>query len=121
MCCSGRSQTDARGAYAAEGGQLDVLQWARANGCPWDAETCWGAAHKGHLEVLKWARANGCPWNASTREKAAELGYINTDGSLCDESREGDIVIDESDDDDDWTSEDGVSDESDDNDDEPSE
>jgi hypothetical protein len=25
---------------AAEGGHLEVLQWARDNGCPWDAMTC---------------------------------------------------------------------------------
>ena len=74
MCCSGRSQTDARGAYAAEGGQLDVLQWARANGCPWDGSTCAGAAEGGHLDVLQWARANGCPWNETTCEYAVKGG-----------------------------------------------
>ena len=46
---------------AARGGHLGVLQWARANGCPWDGETCELAASGGHLEVLRWARANGCP------------------------------------------------------------
>ena len=48
---------------AAYGGNLEVLQWARANGCPWDEETCTCAASGGHLEVQQWARANGCPWN----------------------------------------------------------
>ena len=48
---------------AAEGGHLEVLQWARENGCPWDSDTCDKAAGKGHLEVLKWARQNGCPWD----------------------------------------------------------
>jgi hypothetical protein len=38
-----------------------VLQWARANGCPWNKRTCAGAAKGGHLDVLMWARANGCP------------------------------------------------------------
>ena len=37
-----------------------ILQWARANGCPWDGETCSEAAIHGHLELLQWARANGC-------------------------------------------------------------
>ena len=46
---------------AAWSGHLQVLQWARENGCPWDEDTCSGAAHNGHLEVLRWARANGCP------------------------------------------------------------
>ena len=38
-----------------------MLQWARANGCPWDANTCYVAADSGHLEVLQLARVNGCP------------------------------------------------------------
>ena len=42
-------------------GALEALQWARANGCEWDADTCSEAAGGGHLEVLQWARANGCP------------------------------------------------------------
>jgi hypothetical protein len=55
--------------------------------------------------VLQWARANGCPWTASTRETAADLGYIESDGSLSDESSDDDSLSDESDDDDDETSE----------------
>jgi hypothetical protein len=39
---------------------LEVLKWARDNGCPWDEETCSSAAMAGELEVLKWARDNGC-------------------------------------------------------------
>ena len=46
---------------AARGGHLEVLQWARANGCTWHKDTCAYAAQEGHLEVLQWARANGCP------------------------------------------------------------
>jgi hypothetical protein len=33
-----------------------VLQWARANGCPWNAHTCAFAAQNGHLEMLHWLR-----------------------------------------------------------------
>jgi hypothetical protein len=47
---------------AAGGGHLAVLQWARANGCDWDAGTCWMAAAGGRLAVLQWLRANGCHW-----------------------------------------------------------
>merc|ERR1719146_650616 len=39
--------------YAAEGGHLAVLRWARAHGCPWDELTCAYAAEFGHLEVLQ--------------------------------------------------------------------
>ena len=53
-------------------GHLEVLQWARANGCDWDSLTCTYAAANGHLEVLQWARANGCDWNP--RACIAEAG-----------------------------------------------
>nr|UDO47170.1 ankyrin repeat protein [Pandoravirus massiliensis] len=37
--------------------------WLRANGYPWDADTCYKAAYGGHLHVLQWARANGAHWD----------------------------------------------------------
>ena len=32
-----------------------------SRGCPWDARTCAFARERGHLEVLIWAREQGCP------------------------------------------------------------
>ena len=61
---------------AAGAGSLGALQWARAQGCPWDANTCRGAAEGGHLEVLQWARAQECPWDESICYKAAEGGHL---------------------------------------------
>ena len=66
MCCSGPGQTDALGmkarvCFAAHGGHLEVLQWARANGCPWDETTCEAAVARGHLDVVQWAKENDCP------------------------------------------------------------
>jgi hypothetical protein len=49
-----------------------VLQWAHANGCPWDVQTCAVAAAGGHLSLLRWAHETGCPWDESTCTKAAE-------------------------------------------------
>ena len=49
---------------------------SQARGCAWDQETCAFAACGGHLEVLKWARENDCPWDEDTREIAAEMGYV---------------------------------------------
>mmetsp|Transcript_28358 Transcript_28358/g.69948 ORF Transcript_28358/g.69948 Transcript_28358/m.69948 type:complete len:154 (-) Transcript_28358:184-645(-) len=40
---------------------MDVLQWARANGCPRGEGTIRAAVRGGHLDVLQWACANGCP------------------------------------------------------------
>ena len=50
-------------AYAAWGGNLDVLQFLRQEGCEWDKETCTSAAGSGNLDVLQWARDEGCPWD----------------------------------------------------------
>ena len=61
---------------AAEGGHLPVLQWAHAAGCPWDHTTCARAALAGHLEALRWARANGCPWDEYTCTSAARAGHL---------------------------------------------
>ncbi len=55
-----------------------MLKWARANGCPWNQETCALAAKYGYLEVLKWARENGCPWDEHTRQLARSKGYVET-------------------------------------------
>ena len=38
---------------AAKTGQLEVMKWLHANGCPWDADTCESAAEGGHLKVLQ--------------------------------------------------------------------
>ena len=61
---------------AAKGGRLEVLQWAHANGCPWDFRTCEMAAKYGHLVVLQWARANDCPWDEMTCAYLARGGYL---------------------------------------------
>ena len=63
-------------AYAARYDHLEVLQWARTNDCPWDEWTCSSAAQGGHLEVLKWLRANGCPWNENTCAQATSSGHL---------------------------------------------
>ena len=51
---------------AAQGGHLDVLNWAREHGCPWGMDLCAEAADHGHFHVLKWAREMGCPWDGET-------------------------------------------------------
>jgi len=63
--------------WAAEGGQLAVLQWLHKVGFPWSAETCGIAAYFGHLEVLQWLRAHGCIWNIFTSANAASSGRLD--------------------------------------------
>jgi hypothetical protein len=58
--------------WAAENGHLEVLKWARSEGCPWDSSTCYWAAHNGHLEILKWARFAGCKWTQETEDLAKQ-------------------------------------------------
>ena len=68
---------------AAAHGHREVLEWLRAEGFPWDEETCYWATRNGHAEVLRWARANGCEWDADTRDwAAAALGYTDDFGNL---------------------------------------
>jgi hypothetical protein len=62
--------------YAALGGHLDCLKFARLHGCPWDKDTCAGAARYGHLEVLQWARANECPCDHDVITNAMEYGHL---------------------------------------------
>jgi hypothetical protein len=72
-------------AAAAGGGHLAVLQWLRANGCPWESDECaWGrgivacvAAGSDRLAALQWARANGCPWDRKACSAAAGGGHLS--------------------------------------------
>ena len=63
-------------AFAAEGGHLDVMQWALEHNCELDENTCAFAALSGHMEVMQWAREHGAPWNEEyVRACAAEGGH----------------------------------------------
>ena len=63
-------------ARMAENGNLELLQFLRGKGCPWDEETCSNAAYNGHFECLKYARENGCPWDWNTCCNAAGTGRL---------------------------------------------
>ena len=62
--------------FAAYGGHLEVLKWARENGCPWDEDTCARAAGAAISNRLQWARerlpvgrvdARRAAWTATLR------------------------------------------------------
>jgi hypothetical protein len=38
--------------------------------------TCYNSAVGEHLELLRWARENGCPWTEDIRRNAASKGYV---------------------------------------------
>ena len=50
-----------RHSRAAGVGHLEVLRWARAHHCPWDAWTVYWPLWAGTLEVLRWTREHDCP------------------------------------------------------------
>jgi hypothetical protein len=51
---------------------IDLLKWARMNGCPWNNQTRVLAAKNGHEDVLQWAIANGC-----LAENVRRKSYVN--------------------------------------------
>jgi hypothetical protein len=55
---------------------VNLLQYAHENDCPWSEKTCHDVAMYGHLECLKYAHENGCPWNHYTSESAAINGHL---------------------------------------------
>eukprot|EP00173_Palmaria_palmata_P000761 Plantae.Rhodophyta-Palmaria_palmata.ctg13768.p1 GENE.Plantae.Rhodophyta-Palmaria_palmata.ctg13768~~Plantae.Rhodophyta-Palmaria_palmata.ctg13768.p1 ORF type:complete len:319 (-),score=6.47 Plantae.Rhodophyta-Palmaria_palmata.ctg13768:57-941(-) len=62
---------------AAIGGHLELLQWLRANDCPWGTETAWRAARNGDTPMLQWMKANGCPWDEHCVYEAAGSGHVD--------------------------------------------
>jgi hypothetical protein len=48
---------------AAKRGHLEVIQWLRKHGYPWNKTTCEAAASGGHLDVLRYIYNNGCKLN----------------------------------------------------------
>jgi hypothetical protein len=54
---------------------VDVIRWARANGCPWDSAASESAARRGNLGILQWLVAEGCPYGDMTRAWATVRGH----------------------------------------------
>lgn len=81
-----------RAEYASRGaeyGGLPVLQWLRAQGCPWDYETNCAAATSGRLDALRWAVANGCDFDPAARRAC----YLRLDDRLRSLEAEGRLPL----------------------------
>lgn len=63
--------------YAAQQGNLPILQWLRANGCPWYEFSTDEAAKHGYFKCLKFMHENGCPISESTCRAAIVGGSQN--------------------------------------------
>lgn len=61
---------------AAASGSLQTIRWAMANGCPANVDVCTCAAGGGHLPMLQWAKASGCPWDTHACAQAAAGGHL---------------------------------------------
>jgi hypothetical protein len=56
---------------------MDVLQWARTNGCSWGAGAALAnVAMRGDLAMFQWALANGCPWHKDTLSELLYGGSV---------------------------------------------
>ena len=71
---SAAGRTQARVCCMCE--SIELLQWARRAGCPWNEKTCAGVALLGHLEVLQWVRQQNLPWDRDTCAAAAVGGHL---------------------------------------------
>ena len=60
---------------------LNILQWCREHGCPWDAETCTHmAAGRRHWDVVHWCIENGLymgrEWSSENSLPMGEDMYV---------------------------------------------
>jgi hypothetical protein len=57
--------------------KLELLKWIREEKkCEWDGGTICVAAGQGNLEMIKYCVANGCPFHTSACACAAEYGHL---------------------------------------------
>jgi len=63
--------------YVNAGDRLDTAEWARRNGRPWDASVCARVAASGDMRLLEWLWKNGCPWDADTCAAAARERHLD--------------------------------------------
>lgn len=68
----------------AIGGYLELIKWAKGfPSCEWNAEVCALAAGQGHLELLEWLRSRGCPWDSRTTAAATKSTDIRVLQYCC--------------------------------------
>ena len=62
---------------AASQGNLEMVKYCVANGCPIGERACENAAENGRLEVLKYLREVKAPWDRWTAAGAARNGHLH--------------------------------------------
>ncbi len=53
---------------AVFGRQLEVVQWLRSIGCPWDVSISGMALVREDTRTLRWLMENGCPWDFTVEQ-----------------------------------------------------
>jgi hypothetical protein len=86
VACAGAPLSEELFSQVAGLGDVRMLSWLRARGCPWPAADgdrleeggpCARAAAGGHLSALRWLHASGCPWETMACHRAANGGYLS--------------------------------------------
>lgn len=61
----------------ARSGNIATMEWALANGCPWEPENlCLHAVLGDSLSMLQWLRLKNCPWNPMIATACAGKGNV---------------------------------------------
>lgn len=68
--------------FAAAGGQIETLNWLKANNYPINVDLVYHspykrAAYNGHMEVMNWLLENNCPLGVEVCYAAAEGGQLD--------------------------------------------
>lgn len=64
-------------------GNTQVLKVLREHGYEWSKKTCAEFAKRGELELLQWARHNGCPWDWATCSQARIHNNSSHSHTMC--------------------------------------
>jgi Ankyrin repeats (many copies) len=60
--------------------KLELLQWLREHGCPWDAQNiCHNAALRGNVEMLQWLSTVTGPWSSAVKEDLMWFAGVNNE------------------------------------------
>ena len=78
----------------AGAGRLEILKWARENGCPWDWHTRAWAELPVRADVLKYLDAHGCPEYESDEDD--EYYTSSSDVYSSDDSSDDELEEEES-------------------------
>lgn len=69
--------TDFTSGNAAEGGQLETMEWLKKNDCPFTEYTFSRGAKSGQINIMEWLKDMNCPWDSYCYTYAGEGNHLN--------------------------------------------